>query len=121
MSLKYTKNHEWIELLADGSAAVGISDHAQGALGDITFVDVPKLGDRFNAGDAFAVVESVKAASDIYMPVSGKITDINAALDEDPQLINNSPTSEGWIVKIAPDNSSDIDSLLGEAEYLASI
>lgn len=116
MSLKYTKEHEWIELLADGTALVGISNHAQESLGDVTFVEMPQIGDEFAAGETFAVVESVKAASDIYMPVAGTVVEINPAIESDPQLVNASATSDGWLVKISPKNPDDINALMTERE-----
>ena len=121
MSLKYTKEHEWIELLADGTALVGISNHAQESLGDVTFVEMPQIGDEFAAGETFAVVESVKAASDIYMPVAGTVVEINPAIESAPQLVNASATSDGWLVKISPKNPDDINALMTEREYLASL
>lgn len=121
MSFKYTKEHEWVKMTGAGEASVGISNHAQEALGDITFVELPKVGAEYAAGDVFAVVESVKAASDIYMPVAGKILEINSALESEPQLVNSSPLADGWLVKIAPSNAEDIASLMDESAYLAGL
>ena len=121
MSIRYTKEHEWIKLLPDGAALVGISDHAQEALGDITFVEFPRVGEEFDKGAVFGVVESVKAASDLYMPVSGKVLETNAEVDKDPQLVNTDPTGHGWLMKIQPRDPSEAASLMPEKEYLASL
>ncbi|MDB5416031.1 MAG: gcvH [Rubritepida sp.] len=100
--LKYSKDHEWVRLEGD-VATIGITDHAQNALGDVVFVDLPEPGRVVTAGEAIAVVESVKAASDVYAPISGRITEVNSALVDDPALINTEPTGSGWFFKIEPD------------------
>ena len=97
--LRYTKDHEWVRLDGD-VATVGITDHAQTALGDVVFVDLPEAGREVTAGEAVAVVESVKAASDIYAPVAGRVLESNAKLSDDPSLVNSSPTDEGWFFKL---------------------
>ena len=116
MSLYFTKDHEWIRLEGD-SATVGISDHAQHALGDIVFADVPDAGRQVNKGDEAAVVESVKAASDVYAPVSGEVTEGNAALADDPSLVNRDPEGEGWFFKLKLADKGELDGLMDEAAY----
>ena len=103
-NLSYTKDHEWMFIDDDGKVRVGITDHAQDALSDVVFVELPKIGSKFSEGEAMAVAESVKAASDIYAPVSGEIVEINDKLGESPELINESPYEFGWMVTIIPDN-----------------
>jgi len=98
--LRYAKSHEWVKLEADGTAAIGISDYAQDSLGDITYVQTPKVGDTLAVGDVFGVVESVKAASDLYAPVAGEVVAINADLDGAPETVNRDPYGDGWMVKI---------------------
>jgi glycine cleavage system H protein len=117
--LKYTKSHEWVRVLPEGIAEVGISDHAQEALGDLVFVEVPESGRQVGLGDACAVVESVKAASDVYAPVSGEVVEGNAALAETPELINQEPYGSGWLMRIRLGNSAELDSLLDAKAYEA--
>src|SRR3954469_12968929 len=118
--LKYTKDHEWVR--AEGDAAtIGITDHAQTALGDVVFVDLPEVGREVAAGEAIAVVESVKAASDVYAPIAGRIVEVNPALAEDPGLINREPTGEGWFFKIEPRDPAEIAALLDEPGYAAFV
>ncbi len=113
---RYAKSHEWAR--KDGAEiVVGISDHAQHSLGDIVYVDLPKLGAAFAKGAAFGVVESVKAASDLYLPVAGKITAVNGALAESSDLINKDCYGQGWIVRIAPADAADWESLLSPEDY----
>ena len=100
--LKYTKSHEWVRTLADGSVEIGITDHAQHALGDLVFVEVPEAGRAVKAGEACAVVESVKAASDVYAPLSGQVTAGNAKLIAEPETINTQPYGEGWLMRLKP-------------------
>lgn len=100
--LKYTKSHEWVRTLADGSVEIGITDHAQHALGDLVFVEVPDAGRAVKAGEACAVVESVKAASDVYAPLSGQVTAGNAKLTAEPETINTQPYGEGWLMRLKP-------------------
>ena len=116
MSLYFTKEHEWIRVEGD-VATVGISDHAQEALGDIVFADVPDAGRSLNKGDDAAVVESVKAASDVYAPVGGEVIEGNAALADDPSLINRDPEGEGWFFKLKLSDASELDRLMSEADY----
>ncbi|MCQ4161815.1 glycine cleavage system protein GcvH [Roseomonas sp. GC11] len=118
--LKFTKDHEWVRL-EGGVATVGITDHAQTALGDVVFVDLPEAGRVVEPGDACAVVESVKAASDVYAPLAGTILESNEALSADPALVNSAPTGEGWFFKMTPADLSAIDALMDEAAYLAFV
>jgi glycine cleavage system H protein len=115
--LKYTKDHEWLKLLGDGEALVGITDFAQQSLGDITFVEIPEAGDQFDAGATFGVVESVKAASDLYMPIDAEVLESNAALEDAPEQVNQSPFSEGWIIKVRATDPSQLDGLLDASAY----
>ncbi len=114
-NLSYTKEHEWTSLQDDGSVKVGITDHAQDALSDVVFVELPDVGSEFSKGDSMAVAESVKAASDIYAPVSGKISSVNTKLEESPELINESPYDFGWMVVIEP--TSKLEGLLDSESY----
>ncbi len=115
--LKYSKDHEWVRV--DGEiAAVGISDYAQGQLGDVVFVELPEIGKRLAKGGDAAVVESVKAASEVYAPLSGEVVEINEALGDDPELVNGSPTGDGWFFKIRLGDPSELDGLMDEAAYL---
>ena len=115
--LKYAKSHEWLRVAADGTALVGITDYAQNSLGDITFVQLPKVGAVLKAGEAFGVVESVKAASDVYSPAAGTILEVNKALDATPEKVNQSPYADAWMLKLQLTNPSDAGSLLSPADY----
>ena len=118
--LKYTKDHEWIRIEADGkSATVGITAYAQESLGDITFVELPSVEDSFEEGDTFGAVESVKAASDLYSPVSGTVSEVNEELDSAPELINDSPFDAGWIIKLTLADDADLSELLDASGYKA--
>jgi glycine cleavage system H protein len=119
--LKYTKSHEWVRVADDGSVVVGISDHAQSALGDLVFVEPPELGTQVAAGDACAVVESVKAASDVYSPVTGEVVGANDALADSPELVNQDPYGDGWIMRIQPADASELDGRLDPASYEADL
>lgn len=116
--IRYTKEHEWVNIEGT-TASVGISHHAQEALGDITFVELPAVGKVLKAGDPIGVVESVKAASDIYSPIAGTVSEINSSLDSAPELINQSPESNGWICKLTTITIADADPLMDEATYQA--
>ena len=118
MSLYFTKDHEWVRVDGD-SATVGISDHAQAALGDIVFAEVPEAGRTLAKGDEAAVVESVKAASDVYAPVSGTVTESNSALGDDPALANREPEVGGWFFKLTLSDPSELDGLMDEPAYRA--
>ena len=117
--LKFAPSHEWVKVEADGTLAVGISDHAQEALGDIVFLEFPKVGRVVAAEEAVAVVESVKAASDIYAPVAGEIVAVNDALADTPEAVNSEPYAS-WMFKIKPTNAADVDGLLSAADYDAA-
>jgi glycine cleavage system H protein len=119
--LSYAKSHEWLKLEADGMATVGISDYAQSSLGDITFVQLPAVGTELAAGDGFGVVESVKAASDIYAPVAGTVTAVNSSLDATPEVVNQDPYGAGWLIKIKVGNPADSGGLLDAAGYSQEI
>ena len=114
--LKYTKDHEWARIEGD-VATVGITDYAQGELGDIVFVEPPKAGSSVSQGDSFGTIEAVKAVSDLYAPLSGEITEVNAALDEAPETVNNSPYGDGWMIKIKISDPSEVDNLLSADDY----
>ena len=116
-NLKYTKDHEWLKLLDNGEAIIGITEFAQESLGDITFVELPEAGDRFDSGASFGVVESVKAASDLYMPIDAEIVEGNADLEDAPEKVNQSAFEEGWIVKIKILDDSQIAGLLDATLY----
>ncbi len=116
-NLKYAKSHEWARLEDDGTITVGISDHAQDALGDVVFVELPEIDTELTAGGEAGVVESVKAASDIYAPAGGTVIAINSELEDSPELVNESPYDSGWFYKLKPDNSDDLESLLSAADY----
>jgi glycine cleavage system H protein len=116
MSLYFTKEHEWIRVEGD-TATVGISDHAQGALGDIVFAEVPEAGRTLAKGQEAAVVESVKAASDVYAPVAGEVLEGNQAIADDPSLINTDPEGEGWFFKLRLADAGELDGLMDEAAY----
>jgi glycine cleavage system H protein len=118
--LKYAESHEWTAL-ADGVATIGISDHAQTELTDIVYVEVPEAGGLVEAGDPVAVVESVKAASDIYAPISGEIVEVNEAVQNDPALVNTDPYGEGWLFKIKVEDASQLDALMDANAYQTHI
>lgn len=116
-NLRYAKSHEWIRIESDGTATVGITDYAQSSLGDITFVQLPKVGAVLKAGATFGVVESVKAASDLYAPVSGTVTAVNTALDSAPESLNRDPYGEAWMLKLKPSDAAEANALLDAAGY----
>ena len=120
MSRLYTQDHEWIDV-AGGEATVGITDYAQGQLGDVVFVDLPDAGRAVTKGGEAAVVESVKAASDVYAPVSGTVTETNPALAEDPSLVNSAPEADGWFFKLTLSDASELDGLMDKAAYDAFV
>jgi glycine cleavage system H protein len=115
--LKYAKSHEWAKKQPDGTVLVGITDHAQSALGDLVFVEVPKAGRTVKAGEACAVVESVKAASDVYAPISGEVVEANAALANAPETLNQDPYGKGWMFKVKPADAAELDKLLDADAY----
>lgn len=119
--LRYAASHEWSRQEADGTITVGITDHAQDLLGDVVFVELPEVGRTVAAGEECAVVESVKAASDIYAPVSGEVVEVNAALADTPELVNSEPYAGAWFFKIKPSDASELDKLMDAEAYGASI
>jgi len=119
--LRYTKSHEWVRKNDDGTLTIGISDHAQELLGDLVFVDTPDVGSNFDQGEDCAVVESVKAASDVYSPIAGEVTACNEALADAPEVINTDPYGDGWIYSIKPTDASAFDSLMSADEYSAHV
>ena len=115
--LKYVASHEWLRMEDDGTITVGITDHAQDLLGDIVFIELPEVGDTVAVDDEIAVVESVKAASDVYAPITGEIVAINDSLEDEPEIVNTDPYGDGWFFKIRPDNGDDYDELMSADEY----
>ena len=119
--LRYSKDHEWIKVIEGGEALVGITDFAQGELGDIVFVDVPTVGEVIGAHEVFGSIEAVKTVSDVFLPVSGEILDLNAEVDADPALVNKEPYEGGWLVKIRMENPAELEDLLTAEEYAAML
>ena len=117
--LKYTNEHEWLRQEEDGTVTIGITDHAQTALGDLVYVELPEIGQEVDSGGEMAVVESVKAASDVYAPISGEVVAVNEDLSDDPEKINADPYGDGWIFKIQPNEASDIESMMDPDDYQA--
>ena len=117
--LKYVKTHEWLELLADGTVKVGITDHAQEMLGDMVYVELPEVGRELNAGDECGVVESVKAASDVYSPLTGRIVEVNETVTETPETVNSDPYGDGWLYRLKVGDSGELDGLLDADGYAA--
>ncbi|PJG44606.1 glycine cleavage system protein H [Acinetobacter tandoii] len=118
--LKYASTHEWVKIEGD-LVVTGISDHAQDALGDLVYVEMPEVGQHVTAGEQAGVVESVKTASDIHAPVSGVVVEVNTALEDDPDFVNDEPYGKGWIYKIKPNNLDDVNALLSSADYEAGL
>lgn len=121
VDLKYTKSHEWVRRETDGTVTVGITDHAQDLLGDMVFVELPESGRTVKAGQECAVVESVKAASDVYAPVAGEVVAVNEVLGDSPELVNQDPYGEGWMMRLRPVDAADVDALLDADIYQAQI
>ena len=119
-NLKFLESHEWARVEEDGTVTVGISDHAQELLGDIVFVELPEVGKEISQSADIAIVESVKAASDVYSPLSGEVTEINEALNDNPEIINASPYEDGWFFKIKPQDISEMEKLLDAGAYESS-
>jgi glycine cleavage system H protein len=115
--LFYTKDHEWIKMESDGSCLVGITNHAQDSLGDVTFVEMPSIGESFEKGLVFGVVESVKAASDLYMPVAGEVIEVNEQLNDSPEQVNEEPYTDGWMIRIKPTADIQTSELLDAKSY----
>ncbi|MFV0449214.1 MAG: glycine cleavage system protein GcvH [Vibrio sp.] len=120
-TLKFTESHEWVRDNGDGTVTIGISEHAQEMLGDVVFVELPEADTEIDAGDSFSLVESVKAASDIYAPVSGVVIEVNEELQDSPELINEEPYEGGWIVKVKMSDPAELENLKDAEEYLSSI
>ena len=118
--LKYTPEHEWIEV-QDDTAIIGITQYAQEALGDLVFIELPEVGQEFASGDQFAVVESVKAASEVYMPITGEVLDVNSDLEESPESLNSSPFDDGWLVKIRISNPAELKETMNCEDYTAYV
>jgi glycine cleavage system H protein len=119
--LKYATSHEWVRNEGDGTATIGITEHAQGLLGDMVFVELPDVGDEISTGDDVAVAESVKAASDIYAPISGEVVEVNEDLEDSPELVNSDAFGDGWLFKVKVDDASELDALLDAEGYANSI
>ncbi|PCK08232.1 MAG: glycine cleavage system protein H [Alteromonadaceae bacterium] len=119
--LKYLSSHEWARVEADGTVSVGITDHAQEALGDVVFVEVPDLGAEVNVGEEAGVVESVKAASDIFSPISGKVVAVNEVLEDEPETVNSSPYDDGWFFRVQPSDLAELDGAMDQAAYQALV
>ncbi|MEM6583326.1 MAG: glycine cleavage system protein GcvH [Pseudomonadota bacterium] len=115
--LKYASSHEWARLEEDGTVTVGITDHAQEALGDVVFVELPEEGSALAAGDEAGVVESVKAASDVYAPVGGEVIAVNAQLEDEPEIVNADPYNDGWFYKLQPADASELEAMLSADDY----
>ena len=115
--LKFLSSHEWVRVEPDGSVTIGISDHAQDLLGDIVFVELPDIGQSIDAETEAAIVESVKAASDVYSPISGEVTEVNSILEDQPEIINSSPYEDGWFFKMMPSDLDEIENLLSPEDY----
>ena len=120
-NLKYTKDHEWVKQLEDGSYLVGITHHAQDSLGDVTFVELPEVGAMFDENQVFGVVESVKAASDLFMPISGEVTERNDELADFPEKVNQDPYGDGWMLKISTAEGSNLNHLLDSQSYQSEV
>ena len=115
--LKFLSSHEWARVESDGTITIGISDHAQDLLGDIVFVELPEVGQTLDAETDAAIVESVKAASDVYSPLSGEVMEVNSLLEDQPEIINSSPYEDGWFFKLTPSDMSELDNLLSPEDY----
>jgi glycine cleavage system H protein len=119
--LKYTEEHEYVRKAKDGTAEIGISDYAQGELGDIVYIELPKVGTKFGKHDVFGTIEAVKAVSELFSPIAGEVVAINPRLDKEPALVNTDPYGAGWMIKVKASNPSELDSLLGSDAYTKHI
>lgn len=119
--LKYTNTHEWVRIDADGTCVMGITDHAQQLLGDLVFVDMPELGAQINAGQEIGVVESVKAAADVYAPLACEVLEVNPQLESEPELVNRDPYNAGWLFKLKLSNTADLEELLEPSDYQSQL
>lgn len=115
-NLRYSKDHEWVSVEGD-IATIGITDYAQHSLGDVVYIDMPRVGDKFASHEAFGSVESVKAVSEVFIPVAGEITEVNDGLNDTPEKVNSDPYSEGWFIKVKMDNPGEADAMLSGEEY----
>jgi glycine cleavage system H protein len=115
-NLRYSKDHEWVSVSGD-VATIGITDYAQHSLGDVVYIDMPRVGDKFSTHEAFGSVESVKAVSEIFTPISGEITEVNESLNDTPEAVNNDPYQTGWMIKLKMDNPGEADAMLSSVEY----
>ena len=121
MTMHYTEDHEWVRTESDGTVTIGITDHAQDALGDIVFIEMPEVDRHFAKGDPACVVESVKAAADVKMPFPGTVVAVNDALPDDPSKVNTAPLDDGWFMRVRPDSEADVEALLDDAAYAALV
>jgi len=119
-NLYYTEDHEWVRVKGE-NVTIGVSDYAQDQLGDIVFVEMPASGDQFKKGDEFGTVESVKAVAELYMPIGGEVIQVNQALEDAPELLNQSPYAEGWIIEVKPEDASQLESMLNKEAYLKMV
>ncbi|PLA75018.1 glycine cleavage system protein H [Hydrogenovibrio sp. SC-1] len=119
--IKYTEDHEWIEVHGDGTATIGITDFAQDQLGDLVYIEIPEVGSEIVKGEDVSVIESVKAASDLIAPVSGTIIDVNTALEDEPEKVNDDPMGAGWFIKVEMSDASELEDLMDEAAYQACL
>ncbi len=117
--LKYTSTHEWVRVEEDGTVTIGVTDHAQDLLGDVVFVELPDVGSNLAASEEAGVVESVKAASDIYAPIAGEVVEINEALQESPELVNSDPYNDGWFFRLKVEDKAELDGLMSSEDYKA--
>ena len=115
--LQYTEEHEYVRKGKDGNAEIGITDYAQGELGDVVYVELPKVGSRFNKHDVFGTIEAVKAVSELFAPIAGEVVAVNDRLDKEPALVNTDPYTAGWMIKVKPSNASEVDALLNADAY----
>jgi glycine cleavage system H protein len=119
--LKYTEEHEYVRVTSDGNAEIGITDYAQGELGDVVYVELPTVGTRLGKHDVFGTIEAVKAVSELFAPIAGEVVAINERLDGEPALVNSDPYGAGWMIRIKPDDSSAVDSLMDSAAYTSQV
>lgn len=119
--LKYTKDHEWVRTDVDGTAYIGVTDYAQSQLGDIVFVDITTEGETLDAEEVFGTIEVVKTVSDLFMPISGEILEVNEKIEDEPEIVNDSPYEDGWLIKVQPSDTSELDGLLDATAYKALI
>jgi glycine cleavage system H protein len=119
--LNYTKSHEWVRKESDRTVTIGITDHAQDLMGDMVYVELPAVGDKLTAGKDCAVVESVKAASDVYAPVSGEVVEVNTGVSDAPESVNKDPYGDGWLFRVKPDNNAETDALMDAGAYEAAV